>query len=140
MSTPTFKFEKRAGPRWTFELEGAANVTNRRVNDGGLGIKVLTVNVGAGGLMLTHDGEVNIGDLLRVTFRAPYGQEPPAVAAQVVWQRRNGMRLLGAFTAGLSFRPASQEDAVRLAALARAGVESRQAAATPGPESGGGAR
>ena len=123
MSTPMFKFEKRAAPRFTFELEGTAEVVNRRVAGPAGGWPVRTINVGGGGVMITLDGEANVGDLLRIQFRAGFGVEPVTVTAQVVWQRRNAMRLLGLFTAGLAFRPADQDGAVELAARARRTAE-----------------
>lgn len=121
----TFKFEKRAHPRSAYELEGRAEVINRRSAAPGP-FPAHLVNVGGGGIAVTLDAELSTGDLLRFTLRPPTGASastgtPPAplsLDAQVVWIRRNGMRLIGSFTAGLMFRPAGQDGAARLVAIA----------------------
>jgi len=109
----TFKFEKRAHPRIAFDVEATVEVLNRRTL-AARQASVRVVNVSGAGLALTLDAEVSMGDLVRLTTR-PSGEHGTLVLdAQVVWIRRNAMRLLGAFSAGLQFRPAGQDGAARL--------------------------
>jgi len=71
------------------------------------------VNAGKGGLQVTTDAELRVGDILRLTFEeASIGE----IASVVVWVRKNKTRILGDFTAGLVFRPANQPGVTRLLA------------------------
>lgn len=104
-NVPAFKYEKRQSPRFTYETTAFAEVANRRI--AATGFKVLTANVGEGGLLVTTDHPLSIGDLLRTVFTAT-DEGPVELMAKVVWMRKNSVRLLGWYTAGLAFQPAGQ--------------------------------
>jgi hypothetical protein len=77
------------------------------------GAGATVVNTGKGGLQVTTDAELKVGDVLRLSFEESGIGE---IAAVVIWVRKNKTRILGDFTAGLVFRPVNQPGVTRLLA------------------------
>ncbi len=126
---PGFKYEKRASPRYTYEATAFAEVVNRRMSgEAGTGFRIQTANAGEGGIMITTDQAVSVGDVLRIVFTARH-EEPIELLARVIWTRKNSVRLLGWYTAGLGFQPTGQDGVKRLADRAQAAT--RAVAAGP---------
>lgn len=117
---PAFKYEKRAHPRFTYETRAFAEVANRRIGgEAATGFRIQTANVGEGGAMIVTDQPMSIGDLLRTVF-TNHNEEPVELMAKVVWLRKNSVRLLGWYTAGVAFTPAGQPGTKTLVARAMA--------------------
>ena len=117
---PAFKYEKRAHPRFTYDTTAFAEVANRRIaGEAATGFRIRTANAGEGGVMVTTDQPLSIGDLVRIVFTAQH-EEPIELMAKVVWTRKNSVRLIGWYTAGLAFTPAGQAGVKRLGERARA--------------------
>ena len=116
---PDFKYEKRAKVRFSYDTTAFAEVANRRISgEAATGFRIRTANAGEGGVMITTDQPLSVGDVLRVVFTAK-DEEAIALMGRVIWMRKNSVRLVGWFTAGLEFHPAGQDGVVRLAERAK---------------------
>lgn len=105
---PAFKYEKRAHVRFTYETHAFAEVANRRIGgEAATGFRIRTANISEGGAMIVTDQPMSVGDLLRTVFTNK-DEEPIELMAKVVWLRKNSVRLLGWYTAGVNFSPVGQ--------------------------------
>jgi c-di-GMP-binding flagellar brake protein YcgR len=113
--------ERRTTVRHSLHIIGTAHVLYRRGIAQRPGdrepvdhktIRVETVNISGGGLMLTFDAEISSGDVLQMTFNHPETKKELFLEGQIQWMHRNTTNLLGRYCAGVSFRN-TPEDNIR---------------------------
>ena len=119
--------EKRTQPRYALNLTGSAEVLYRRApasdtpaaGPGATGrFKVETVNISAGGFMLSFDTELTAGDILMLYFDNPETRTDMEVEAQIQWMRKNAASIMGRFVAGVSVRRPDDKGIEELVAYA----------------------
>jgi len=115
--------ERRLKPRYALQLTGSAQVLYRRAPaapdaapDGRF--KVETINISAGGFMLTFDAPVSDGDVLRLVFPVPGGERELRAEGQIQWLRKNATDLLGRYCAGVAFKNTPETDVDALVSYA----------------------
>ena len=105
--------ERRTAVRYSLHLIGSGRALYRRGVPGRPGdpepaghtaLKIETVNVSTGGLMIAFDAEFSSGDVLQIHLPNPEISEELTVEGQIQWMHKNTTNLLGRYCAGISFR------------------------------------
>lgn len=113
MPTPLTPQERRTTERFSLHLTGTGETLYRRTLEtayqdaslrGQERFKTETINVSRGGMMISFDPDMSIGDVLRVTLRHPGTKDELAFELQIQWLRRNAAALMGKYCAGVSFK------------------------------------
>ncbi len=113
MEPSTSGAERRTAVRYSLHLVGSARALYRRgipqrpgdrEPQNPAGIKIETVNVSTGGLMITFDAELSSGDVLQVFLPHPEAAKELTAEGQIQWMHKNTTGLLGRYCGGISFR------------------------------------
>lgn len=110
--------ERRSFPRYSLHLAGEAEALFRRppthqegedepLPDGRYHIDV--VNISQGGLQLIFGVAFDAHDVIRMYFTHPSTGARIVTEGELVWVRKNAMKVLGKYYAGLAFRDTHQE-------------------------------